>query len=129
MIHYRKFIESVRCYNTEFAVPLGDNYENIIKAWRAIVKIVEEYKQNEEYPINICIEMRVCKNRYSCYLTEKLILFSEALLAPCWGKEGERFAYIEVISYLNTPGHQEASRKISYELMKCFLNHFHQLIF
>ena len=39
-------------------------------------------------------------------------------MAPCFGKEGERFAYIEVISYLNTPKQQEAARKISYELMK-----------
>jgi hypothetical protein len=63
MIHYRKYIEKVRCYNTEFAIPLGENYENVINAWKSIVKIVREYKNKAEYPINICIEMRVCKNR------------------------------------------------------------------
>ena len=63
MIHYRDFIEDVRCYNTEFAIPLGKNYENVIAAWTAIVKVIDEYKKQKEYPINICIEMRVTKNR------------------------------------------------------------------
>ena len=105
MVHYRRFIENGLCYNTEFAIPVDKDYENVLKAWQAIQRVIEKYQSQNLFPINLCIEMRSTKN-------------STAYLSPCVGEEGSHFAYVEIISYQNTKGYCDAAKDISEELMK-----------
>jgi len=104
LVHYRKFIEDGVCYNTEFAIKADKDWKNVCEMWNKVVKLINEYKKINKFPVNLCIEMRICKN-------------SKAWLSPCIGEEGDFFAYIEVISYINTPGWNEAARDIAEEMM------------
>ncbi|XP_065842913.1 L-gulono-1,4-lactone dehydrogenase-like [Oscarella lobularis] len=104
-IHYRKFINLAPVYDIEFAFPVDDDYENVVNACMAVVRLVQARAANGSFPLNICLEMRFMGP-------------SESLLCPATVGQGMpnvgfETAYIEVLSLVNTPEWEDFCEQVT----------------
>jgi FAD/FMN-containing dehydrogenase len=102
-IHYQDFIELIKVANTEFAIPVTSNFENVKQAWQAVVDVADAEAARGRYPFNLTLNARFTRN-------------SEALLSPALGNE--HTCFIEILSYARTPGWEGFSAAVAREWMK-----------
>jgi hypothetical protein len=102
-IHYQDFIERLKVANTEFAIPVASDFENVKHAWQVVIDITNALAATGQYPFNLTLNARFVRN-------------SEALLSPALGNE--HTCFIEVLSYYNTPGWTRFSAMVAREWMK-----------
>ncbi|KAF9969606.1 hypothetical protein BGZ65_011780, partial [Modicella reniformis] len=60
-IHYLSKIARVKSVDMEFAFKVGENYENVIKAWNFVIEQMYEHAQRGEFPFIMPPEMRFAK--------------------------------------------------------------------
>ena len=102
-IHYQDFIELVKVANTEFAIPVTSDFENVKQAWQAVVEMTDALASRGQYPFNLTLNARFIRN-------------SNALLSPAFGNE--HTCFIEILSYHTTPGWERFSAAVAREWMK-----------
>ncbi len=57
-LHYQHYIDTVRCLDTEYAIDVDDEYNNVHDAWNIIIDTMNAYAKKDQYPINITVEFR-----------------------------------------------------------------------
>jgi hypothetical protein len=102
-IHYQDYIELLKVANTEFAIPVTSDFENVKQAWQVVVEMTEALAAQGRYPFNLTLNARFIRN-------------SETLLSPAFGNE--HTCFIEILSAAKTPGWEPFSAAVAQEWMK-----------
>ena len=102
-IHYQDFIELLKVANTEFAIPVTSDFENVKQAWQAVVEMTDALAARGRFPFNLTLNARFIRN-------------SETLLSPAFGNE--HTCFIEILSTAGTPGWERFSAAVAREWMK-----------
>ena len=89
-----------RCWDSSWAVPLSDAPE----AWRSFLDVVEQFRRQGSYPINLVVASR-------------FVGPSSSLLSPDYGRAS---CYIEATTLVGTAGVEEFYRRIEDVLMERF---------
>jgi len=103
-MHYRMFIQLVRCNIMSFAVTVDPEFANVRAAWQVVVDKVRERAAHGEYPLNLVLEMRVIRN-------------SNVLLSPAFGPPDQHHCYFELISFRGTPDCHRFFDEVAQEWM------------
>jgi len=102
-LHYQKYIDTVRCVDTEYCIKVDPDYKNVSDAWKVAVSKVKEYADKGLYPINIVVELRVHAS-------------STAMLSPSFStNQADKHCYIEFLGYYKSPSWDSISHDISME--------------
>jgi len=105
-LHYQKYIDTVRCVDTEYCIKVDPDYNNIAEAFQVILDQINLYKERDLYPINITVEIRT-HGRSTC------------MLSPSFSTDPtEHHCYIEFLSHYKTPSFEAISRDISSAWIK-----------
>ncbi len=57
-LHFQKYIDTVRCLDTEYCIPVDKDYQNVSDAWKVVLDKINEYQNKDLYPINLVVELR-----------------------------------------------------------------------
>ena len=96
-LHYRRWIEMVRCGCIEVGFKVDGDFANVRRAWEATERLVESYAKRGLYPMNLTMNVR-------------FIGPSGALLSPAYG-EGLT-CYIEALCVGRSEGWHEFSAEL-----------------
>ncbi|MGZ5764500.1 MAG: FAD-dependent oxidoreductase [Usitatibacter sp.] len=91
-IHFQNAIELMYARNMEIAFELDENFDNVRRAWRIAVDLVDRYARSGRWPLNLALNARFLGS-------------SRALLSPCHGRK--HTCFMEIMSFKNTPGWDE----------------------
>ncbi|CAM9741720.1 unnamed protein product [Ascophyllum nodosum] len=91
-IHWQKYItDGFPVSDTEVCIKCDPDFTSAYKAIHAAIDITKRFAEDEDsLPLNVAMEMRFTKHSYSP-------------LSPAYGKEGDVFIWIEVLSAVTTP--------------------------
>ena len=101
-IHYQDYIELLKVANTEFAIPVTSDFENVKQAWQVVVEMTEALAAQGRYPFNLTLNARFIRN-------------SDTLLSPAFGNE--HTCFIEILQHRKTPGWEPFSAAVAREWM------------
>jgi hypothetical protein len=88
-IHFQSSIELMYARNMEIGFELDENFDNVRRAWRIAVDLVDRHARAGQWPLNLALNAR-------------FIGSSRALLSPCHGHK--HTCFMEIMSFKNTPG-------------------------
>jgi hypothetical protein len=101
-LHYQKAINRLRMGNLEIAFAVDADFTNFKQAWMQVVNLVDQFAQQDQYPMNMAMNARFIKG-------------SDALISPAAGNPqgaGRYTCYIEILSYYKTPGYREFEAQV-----------------
>jgi len=101
-LHFQRYIDTVRCLDTEYCIKVDPEYKNIAEAWKIIMDKINEFAAKGLFPVNIVVEIRVHGH-------------SGALISPSFSDKDEHHCYIEFLGYYKSPSWEDISRAISTE--------------
>ncbi len=91
-IHYQKGIDKFRTMqDVEFIFPVDEHFENVSKCWSQLIDLLDQYRKNNKYPLNLVVEMRFTRG-------------SSALLSPAYFDEhqpNQLFCYLEFLTLVS----------------------------
>eukprot|EP00904_Undaria_pinnatifida_P002573 jgi/Undpi1/12316/HiC_scaffold_5.g01992.m1 len=98
-IHWQKYGSPVS--GTEVCIKCDPDFTNAYKAVQDTIAIVKFFAEEEDsMPLNVAIEMRFTKH-------------SDTPICPSFGKEGDVFLWIEVLSAVGTPRLKDFNTKVT----------------
>ena len=93
-IHYRKWLEVIRCTCVEVGFKVGDDFSRVRAAFDAAREVIDEFAARGEFPIDININIRFTGQ-------------SKALLSAAWGPG--LTCYIEALAMGRPAGWEDCS--------------------
>lgn len=101
-IHWQKFItEGYPVSDTEVCIKCDKDFTNVYKAVQETIAIIKSFAEDKDtMPLNVALEMRFTKH-------------SDTPICPAFGKEGDVFLWIEVLSAVGTPRLKEFNTEVA----------------
>eukprot|EP00904_Undaria_pinnatifida_P002572 jgi/Undpi1/12315/HiC_scaffold_5.g01991.m1 len=101
-IHWQKYITTgYPVSDTEVCIKCDPDFTNAYKAVQDTIAIVKFFAEEEDtMPLNVAIEMRFTKH-------------SDSPICPAFGKEGDVFLWVEVLSAVGTPRLKDFNTKVA----------------
>ena len=88
-IHFQSSIELMYARNMEIGFEIDEHFDNVRRAWRIAVDLVDRYARAGQWPLNLALNARFVGS-------------SRALLSPCHGRK--HTCFMEIMSFKDTPG-------------------------
>ncbi|XP_062601808.1 L-gulonolactone oxidase-like [Saccostrea cucullata] len=108
-IHYRTHIADAPVHDMEFIFDHKGDYNKVLEIIQVVVEKTDHYEEKEEYPLNLCLEMR-----FMAY--SDMYLGCGNVGNPANGGSGHVFC-IEIISVTGTKGWEKFSIDVGREWM------------
>lgn len=101
-IHWQRYIgDGYPTSDTEVCIKCDPDFTSAYKAIHAILSIVKSFAEDEDtLPLNVAMEFRFTKH-------------SNSPLSPAYGKEGDVFIWIEILSAAGTPRLKDFTTRVA----------------
>eukprot|EP00904_Undaria_pinnatifida_P008489 jgi/Undpi1/4770/HiC_scaffold_18.g08123.m1 len=101
-IHWQRYItDGPAVSDTEVCIKCDPDFASAYKAIHATIGIVKDFAEKEDtMPLNIAMEIRFTKH-------------STSPMSPAYGREGDVFMWIEVLSSVNTPRLKDFTTRVA----------------
>ncbi|XP_062603066.1 uncharacterized protein LOC134264804 [Saccostrea cucullata] len=109
-VHFRKYIEKAEVYDLEFVFDYKGNFDKVLEIINVVVNSVQSYKNKDQYPLNVSLEMRFMAH-------SDAYLGTGVLGNPEYGGSGQ-VVCIEVLSLKGTPNWEEFSQDVGKKWME-----------
>ncbi len=96
-IHFQTAIEVMRARNMEVGFELDEDFENVRRAWRTAMDLVDRHARKKMWPLSLALNARFLGS-------------SRSLLSPCHGRK--HTCFIEIMSHKDTRGWDEFAAEL-----------------